>query len=56
MIGRRWYGCGKICRRVPVVRCIPDPVGEMEGPAWGALSLREGCNESEGAAVLLDCP
>ena len=34
----------------------PDPVGEVEGPAWGALSLREGCNESEGAAVLLDCP
>ena len=34
----------------------PDPVGGMEGPAWEVLSLREGCNESEGAAVLLDCP
>ena len=22
MIGRRWYGCGKICRRAPVVRCV----------------------------------
>ena len=22
MIGRRWYGCGKVCRRVPVVRCV----------------------------------
>ena len=24
--------------------------------AVGAVSLRDGCNESEGAAVLLDCP
>ena len=22
MIGRSWYGCGKVCRRLPVVRCV----------------------------------
>ena len=37
----------------------PDPAGRMEGPASGAVgsvSLRDGVNGFEGAAVLLGSP